>query len=214
MNFKPLPSKLWLLWRPGSGYLGYAGFAGLLLLAMVLLPPVRRATEASMTTHMLVQYPALLLAGALLVGPLPRRWQQGLQRWNELGIAGLLVAALTMALLMVPRVLDLALVDLRVESVKLLALGLSGAALMLSWQRAGTVLQAFFLGNVLPMLAVVGTLYQDSTTRVCNAYRLDDQQTLGVALVWVAAGVLVIWLLRLGLTLWQVDRKLPARWPQ
>ena len=91
-----------------------------------------------MTTHMLVQYPALLLAGALLVGPLPRRWMEGVKR----GGPGLLVTALTMALLMVPRVLDLALVDLRVESVKLLALVASGAALMLSWQRADAVVAA------------------------------------------------------------------------
>lgn len=150
-----------------------------------------------MTPHMLAQYPALLAVGALLIGPVPRRWQQGLQRGNELGIAGLLFAAVTMAVLMVPRVLDLALVDLRVETLKLLALALSGAALRLSWQRAGTVLQAFFLGNVLPMLAVVGTLYQDSTTRLCNAYLLDDQQTLGAALPWLASGMLAWWLLHL-----------------
>jgi hypothetical protein len=169
---------------------------GVCLLALMLLPPVRRAAESGMTTHMLLQYPALLLAGALLIGPATQRWQGGLQRCNQLGIAGLLGAALAMALLMVPRVLDLALVDVRVESLKLFALLASGAALALSWQRAGTVIQAFFLGNVLPMLAVVGTLYQDSPSRLCNAYRLDDQRTLGVALVGVSIGILAAWLLR------------------
>ena len=176
--------------------------AGLLLLIAVVLPPIRHAAEASMTTHMLVQYPALLLAGALLVGAVPRPWQHGLQRYNELGISGLLGSALAMAVLMVPRVLDLALVDLRIESLKLLALVLSGAALRLSWQRAGVVIQAFYLGNVLPMLAVVGTLYQDSTTRICNAYLLQDQQNLGSALVWGSALILALWLLRLGVPHW------------
>ena len=173
--------------------------SGLLLLSVLLWPPVRRAMESGMTLHMLLQYPAVLAAGALLIGPVPRRWQRSLQRFNELGIAGLLLAAVTMAVLMVPRVLDLALVDLRVEALKLLALTLSGAAVRLSWQRAGTVVQAFFLGNVLPMLAVAGTLYLDSTTRLCNAYLMDDQQTLGAALPWVAAGVLAWWLLQLAL---------------
>jgi hypothetical protein len=172
---------------------------GACLLALMLWPPVRRATESGMTTHMLLQYPALMLAGALLVGAVPSRWQRHWQRFNQLGIAGLLAAALAMALLMVPRVLDLALVDPTIESIKLFALVASGAALALSWQRAGTVIQAFFLGNVLPMLAVVGTLYQDSPARLCNAYRLDDQQMLGTALVWLSAGVLAAWLLRLGL---------------
>ena len=179
----------WTLWP--------APLLGAALLAALLLPPVRQAMEASMTLHMLLQYPAWLMAGALLVGWVPRRWRAALQRWNELGVTGLLAAALTMAVLMVPRVLDLALVDLRVEAVKLLALLLSGAALRLSWQPAGTVVQAFYLGNVLPMLAVAGTLYQDSSTRLCSAYLLDDQQTLGTALIGVAAGILVLWLLRL-----------------
>ena len=170
-----------------------------LLFALMLMPPVRHAAESGMTTHMLLQYPVLMLAGALLVGAVPSRWQRHWQRFNQLGIAGLLATALAMALLMVPRVLDLALMNAQVEVLKLLALVASGAALALSWQRAGTVIQAFFLGNVLPMLAVVGTLYQDSAARLCNAYRLDDQQTLGTALVWVSAGILAAWLLRLGL---------------
>ena len=181
-------------------------FAGLLLLALMLLPPVRHATESSMTTHMLVQYPALMLAGGLLA----QRWRGARPRWNELGITGLLAVALTMALLMVPRVLDLALVDARVECVKVLALVASGAALALSWRRAGTVLQAFFLGNMLPMAVVVGTLYQDSAVRVCNAYRLEDQQDLGAALVWLAAGILVAWLLHLVARQRSVRRSLPG----
>jgi hypothetical protein len=174
-------------------------WAGLCLLLLMLLPPIRHAIEARMSTHMLVQFPALLLAGALLAAPLAQRWPRRLQRWNELGIAGLLAAALAMAMLMVPRVLDLALVDRRVEIVKLLALLASGAALAVSWQRAGTVIQAFFLGNMLPMLAVVGTLYEDSPARLCAAYLLDDQQRLGAALVRVSIGILAAWLLRLGL---------------
>lgn len=179
---------------------------GALLLLLLVLPPIRHATESSMTAHMLVQYSGVLLAGALLAGG---RGGEATQRGNELGIAGLLFFALTLALLMVPRVLDLALVDARVESLKLLALVLSGAALRLSWRRAGIVVQAFFLGNLLPMMAVVGTLYQDPSTRVCNAYRLDDQQTLGTALCWIAAGVGALWLWQRGL-----QRAAPAPVPK
>ena len=165
---------------------------GLLLLLMVV-PPVRHLTEASMTAHMLVQYPCLLLSGALLVKEIPARWLSASWRWNELGISGLVGSALALALLMIPRVLDLALVDGRVELVKILALVTTGAALSLSWQRAGVVMQAFFLGNVLTMTAVVGVLYQDAAVRVCNAYRLDDQQRLGLAMVLIAIGIGVIW---------------------
>ena len=177
---------------------------------LALLPPVRHGLEARMSTQMLVQFPALLLAGALLAAPLAQRWPRGLQRWNELGITGLVAAALAMALLMVPRVLDLALVDMRVETIKLLALLASGAALAMSWQRAGPVLQAFFLGNMLPMLAVVGTLYQDSPARLCTAYLLEDQQRLGAALVWAAVGIVVLWLMSLHRALgWRAAPSLP-----
>ena len=167
-----------------------------LLLSVMLLPPVRRTIESSMTAHMLIQYPCLMLVGALLVEGVPTRWLTGAQRWNELGIAGLVGSALTLAVLMVPRVLDLALVDGRVEALKLIALVASGAALRLSWRRAGVVVQAFFLGNILPMTGVVGTLYQDSAARVCNAYRLDDQQALGLALVLIAIATAALWLFR------------------
>ena len=44
------------------------------------------------------------------------------------------------------------------------------------------------------MMVVIGTLYQDSATRLCNAYRLDDQQDLGLAIVWLALGVVTLWL--------------------
>lgn len=181
--------------RPAALFgVGHTPVVGLVLLLVLLLPPVRQASESSMTAHMLVQYTGVLVAGALLAAACGG----ALQRWNELGIAGLVGSAFALAILMVPRVLDLALIDGRVEGLKLVALVLTGVALRLSWQRAGTVVQAFFLGNVLPMVAVVGMLYQDDTTRVCNAYLLDDQRLLGIALVWAAAGVATAWLVRLG----------------
>ncbi|NMM79111.1 hypothetical protein B2J89_20960, partial [Acidovorax sp. SRB_24] len=49
-------------------------------------------------------------------------------------------------------------------------------------------------GNVLPMTAVVGQLYIDSPTRVCNAYLLSDQERLGHWLVAVAVLLAVAWL--------------------
>lgn len=152
-----------------------------------------------MTAHMLMQYTALLLAGGLLVDAVPDSGLRRLQRCNEYGIAGFVGVALAMAVLMVPRVLDLALVDMRVEAVKLLGLVSSGAALRLSWPRAGVVVQGFFLGNVLPMMAVVGTLYSNADDRVCNAYRLGDQQALGTSLVVITAGVAAAWLFQFGL---------------
>ena len=172
------------------------GGLGVVLLALLILPPLRHALEAGMSLHMLVQYPALMLAGALLGAALPKTIRARLSAWNALGISGLVACVLFLAVLMIPRVLDLALVDTRVEFAKVAALLFSGAVLRPSWRAAGLVVQAFFLGNILPMTIIVGTLYQDSPLRLCNAYRLDDQQRLGLALLWVAIAIAIAWLLR------------------
>ena len=55
------------------------------------------------------------------------------------------------------------------------------------------LVQGFFLGNVLPMTAVVGYLFESSPVRVCNAYLLDDQERLGERLVWLTAAVGLLW---------------------
>jgi hypothetical protein len=170
-----------------------AALAALALLALLALPVARRALEASMSTHMLLQYPLLALAGFCLAVALPPRWLTRLQRGNAHGIAGLFASAMMLAILMIPRVLDLALVDGRIALAKSLALVFCGAALRLSWRPAGLMLQGFYLGNVLPMMAVVGNLYASSPVRVCNAYLLDDQARLGQLLIWLSAGVALVW---------------------
>lgn len=167
--------------------------AALALLGLLALPPLRHALEGGMTTHMLVQFPSLALCGAMLAHALPVRWRARCDRWNAYGVGGLLAAALVLAVLMIPRVLDLALVDARVEAAKWLALLLCGAALRVSWRPAGLLVQGFFLGNVLPMTVVVGHLFQDTPLRLCNAYLLDDQVRLGQWLVGLAAVVAAAW---------------------
>ena len=170
------------------------GWAALALLALLATPPLRQTLEASMARHMLLQFPLLMLAGVLLAGALRTAARSAIARWNAYGITGLVATALVLGLLMVPRVLDLALVNPAIELAKGSALVLAGAALRLSWRPAGLVVQGFFLGNVLPMTAVVGQLYIDSPTRVCNAYLLDDQEQLGHWLVWLAVVIAVLWL--------------------
>ncbi len=156
-----------------------------------------------MATHMLLQFPALVAAGALAAAACPAAWRRRAARWNVLGIAGLAFAAGVLGLAMIPRLLDLALLDARVELAKWAALLLCGAALRLSWRPAGIVVQGFFLGNVLPMTAVAGVLYQASTARLCNSYRIDEQAWVGLALAWLAGGVALAWLLHAG---WRMAR--------
>ncbi len=167
--------------------------AAALLLALLALPAPRQLLESGMTLHMLVQAPLLIACGFLLAGALPAAWHEWAGRWNALGLSGLFATALVLGMLMIPRVLDLALIDWRVELSKWVALAGCGVALRMSWRPAGLLVQGFFFGNVLPMTAVAGHLYQDSPVRLCNAYLLDDQVRLGQLLVGICIAVAVAW---------------------
>lgn len=180
------------------------GIAGLLLCALLASSPLRHVLEASMWRHMLLQFPLWMLAGALMAALLQPRARRGLARWNAHGIAGLLGVGVVLSVLMVPRVLDLALRDAGVEAAKCASLLLAGAALRLSWNAAGLVIQGFFLGNVLPMMVVVGQLYIDSPLRLCNAYLLDDQERLGRWLIGMAASLAVAWIAHVA---WQLVQR-------
>lgn len=172
-----------------------------LLLAVLVTPAARHALESRMTWHMFVQIPLLLACGVVLATGITGRIRATLDRWNSHGIAGLLAFALATALLMIPRLLDLAVANGAVDAAKALALLASGALLQLSWSRAGLLVQAFFLGNVLPMTGAVGQLYQDSPLRLCNAYLLDDQVRVGQALVALTFAAGVAWLGRVAVLL-------------
>lgn len=176
--------------------------AGAVLAVACVSWPLRGWLEAGMATHMLIQFPALTIAGALLSEPFAGRAES---RWNRLGIAGLAFAAGMLAVAMIPRLLDLALVDARVEAMKSVALLATGAALRASWPRAGLVVQGFFLGNVLPMTAVVGTLYRDAPVRLCNGYRLDEQELVGTLLVALAIGAAIAWLVDAGVRMHRAE---------
>lgn len=177
---------------------------GLALCVVLAWPPLRHALEASMWRHMVLQFPLLMAAGALLAAALPPRARGAVARWNAHGIAGLVGVAVVLAVLMVPRALDLALRDPAIEAAKGAALVLAGAALRLSWRAAGLVVQGFFLGNVLPMTAVVGQLYIDAPLRLCNAYLLDDQARLGQWLIALAVLLALGWLAQVG---WVMARR-------
>jgi hypothetical protein len=177
---------------------------GLALCVVLAWPPLRHALEASMWRHMVLQFPLLMAAGALLAAALPPRARGAVARWNAHGIAGLVGVAGVLAVLMVPRALDLALRDGAIDAAKYAALVLAGAALRLSWRAAGLVVQGFFLGNVLPMTAVVGQLYIDAPLRLCNAYLLDDQARLGQWLIALAVLLALGWLAQVG---WVMARR-------
>jgi len=173
----------------------WALVAALALFAALAAPPLRSALEADMRLHMLVQFPLLAATGALLAAGLPQRWRAALAPWNRHGVTGLLCAALVGMLWMLPKALDDAIAEPWLDAAKYVSLSLGvGFALAVSWRAAGLVGRGLFLGNMLPMLAVVGWLYLAAPMRLCNAYLPGQQESTGRLLIVASAVAVLAWL--------------------
>lgn len=161
---------------------------------MVWVPAVRHALESSMTAQMLGQIPVLIAAGVLIAPAMSPRLLAGIDRWNQGGIAGLVLASLVAAFWMLPRSLDASTVHPLMAVAKHLTIPLLiGLPLALSWPRMGFVVRGFFLAELLATCFRLGWLYRISPIRLCNNYGLDDQQRLGGYLL-VLGGGLLAWL--------------------
>lgn len=172
------------------------GLAGLAIVATVATPHARGLLEGSMFLHMLVQIPALVLAGYWLSAVLPSRLRQVLQSFNAYGVTGWALTSLVLGFWMLPRALDMAVADPAVDVAKFAVLLLVGLAIRLSLAVSGTVVQLFFLGNWAWMTATVGLLYVETPERLCNAYLSGDQTVTGYGLVLEALIISAAWLQR------------------
>ena len=203
--------------RPGSAAFARAAFAraasaragatgaaaGALLALVLLLPPVASVLESRMALHMLVQIPALAVAGALLAGrgktrdPAGGSGAQRLRAFDPGGVPGLLLAAGILTTWMIPRALDLAATQRGTDALKAATLLLAGALIRRSWARAGAITQAFVLGNMTWMAAVAGLLLRDAPVRLCTTYLEADQVHAGTGLLLLATAVGARWFLSL-----------------
>jgi len=169
---------------------------GIALWAMLALPPLRRGLETEMVLQMIVQLPLLGLVGGM-IAPGLRRFEPGwLREADRLGLPGLTLAVFAITYWMLPRSLDSALADRRIEAAKFVALPLlAGLPLAVSWRRLPGLGKSFLAANALSMLGTVGGLYLAAPVRLCAYYRIDQQAATGTALVALAAVAGLLWLL-------------------
>ncbi len=153
---------------------------------------VRETLEARLVTHLLVQFPLLLAAGALVAGP-----PCGPTRWNRGGATGLALAAAISAFWMLPRSIDASLADLRFEAAKLASLSIAGAALARSLPRVPWLARQLLAAQTLAMAAAMGWLYTALPERLCLRYLRSEQDELGTALLLLAVSAFLLWLGRL-----------------
>lgn len=167
---------------------------GLVLWIGLVLPPLRRTLESTMTLQMLVQIPLLALAGWWLTAFLTRRPAASLNAWNRSGICGFLLASLATMAWMLPLTLDAALDVPWVALAKFIGVPwLIGMPLAISWPQAGFVVRGVFLIEVIATTFRLGWLYTVSPVRLCSNYLLTDQQQVGK--IMLATGVAICLLL-------------------
>lgn len=174
----------------------WAIFSAALLAAAIAF---RHSLEQTMARHMLAQIPMLIAAGASFNGflthtSLRRAFARRLAEWDEYGLTGLLAFLLATAYWMIPKALDSAVASGMTEQAKMLSLFLAGLVLPASLSRANVIVQLFFLGNFASMTAIVGMLYQDAPSRLCNSYLIDDQASAGTGLVIFAIVIPLLWI--------------------
>lgn len=162
-----------------------------LLLAALL---GQRWLEQSMARHMLLQLPAIALAGYLLPGA--ARVARRTAVFDRQGLTGLAVAMLVSAYWMVPRALELSTAAWTVDAAKFASVFVSGVLLRGALQRANRIVQIFFIGNFCAMTAIAGMLYQEQVRPLCNVYSVDDQVIAGTGLVMLACAVALLWCAR------------------
>ncbi|NYT65740.1 hypothetical protein H0A58_07120 [Alcaligenaceae bacterium] len=178
-------------------------YLGLLLLVLAL--GFKQPLTRSMSLHMLVHIPLILAAGWFMGGSLLATWlcrrgvvarigTQSSYGYNEQGIPGLLLVLLVSAWWMLPRSLDDVLMSSYYDVWKFISVFLTGMVVRDSIARANRIVLLFFLGNFCWMTAIVGLLYQEHSSRLCNFYLLSDQEQTGLGLVILAIALPLVWL--------------------
>lgn len=174
----------------------HAGRSALALGAFYLLlatPVARDWLEASMTTHMLVQMPLLVIIGIIACHLVPARLQDSLLISSGGAWPSVIVALFASSYWMLPRALDAALTDPWAEVAKFISLPfLVGFPLVLAWRRLTLIGRGFVWTNFFSMLAVLGWLYIVAPVRVCNSYLVNDQENAGWYMV-IASVLLFLW---------------------
>jgi len=164
--------------------------AGIIVLCWWL----RGGLERDPVTHVLLQLPLLALSGALIAKVLleDRHWRQS--SWMKGGLEPILIAIFTTAFWMLPRSIDAALTDPRMEIAKFVTVPLLiGAPLAIAWPKAHPLLRGFLKAEAVSMLAVMAFLYTHAPVRICNAYLVSDQERLGLGFLLAAILCAVLW---------------------
>jgi len=171
----------------------YFAFGSLLFAALLSVWPMRTLIVNGMFWHMDFQMPLLILAGASF--KIDYALPEMLDKTNLFGLTSFFATQTILAYWMLPLSVDKAIIDWRYDVVKIVSLVICGYLIKVSFKRATTVIEIFFLGFFISMTIVVGYFYMTSPTRLCNVYTLDSQILAGQGLIVIAVFLSITWAL-------------------
>ncbi len=156
---------------------------------------MRRLIEQSMTWHMVIQAPLLVLGGWLSMSAVAHTRAAGsLASWNRYGLSGFFAAQAIVAYWMLPLAIDRAVVLPHADLLKVVTLFACGLLMRHSFARAPIVLQLFFVGYTVPMTMWLGVYFSITESRLCSAYSLQSQADAGRAMVLLAFSLGCAWI--------------------
>lgn len=160
------------------------------------LPMARHHIEQSMLVHMVAQMPLLVWAGARLMQHVQHhRILLLLARWNVHGLTGFFLGIAVLAYWMLPSALDSAVVNAKVDALKVTSLMLAGFALRYAFWLSISTVQLFFVGTTVSMMVWLGMHFVTTEQRLCNAYSLETQVHAGYGLTLLALTLATGWLI-------------------
>ncbi len=157
------------------------------------MPAVRSLIEQSMVWHMLVQMPLLILGGWLSARALSD-FPRVRTTWNRYGLSAFFAAQSILAYWMLPVAIDRAVVLAAADLAKVVSLFAVGWLLWHAMERSPALIQLFFVGSTVSMMAWLGTYFATVDLRLCNAYSLESQIAAGQGLMIVAFALALLWL--------------------
>lgn len=170
---------------------------GFILFLFLALPPVRDSLENSMTGQMIIQIPALAVAGFFLGRGLAKKGWELFKDVNHNGIPGILLSLIISFYWMLPRMLDGAIDNPWIELMKFITVPLLiGVPAAWSWRKLQLVGKGFIISNLASMYFVMGWLYKAVDVRICNNYLLSQQRFVGNLFMY--ASILLFLLLLVG----------------
>ena len=168
------------------------------------VPPLRSVIEQSMAWHMVFQMPLLVLSGWLVARTVlpffltPRSANAAtvasLSKLNQFSLTGFMAAQFIVAYWMLPLAIDRAVVLPAFDLLKLLSLFVCGVLLADVFKRAPSILQLFFMGYLVSMMAWLGVYFATTDLRLCNAYSLESQARTGWGLLALGVVLGASWL--------------------